>query len=315
MSAQTITKLSEKVEKIAPVATKAISNHQKFLKSFLRQEKENNQDLRDLLDTLSTQQPSDSVSGTASVGEDVQPLLNTISQQKVAIEQLTDKIEELQEENNLAVKFLKKLDKNVILAALGGGAAAATIPSMMPGEGGKVIEYLTGDVTSPGYRSDHAGGNYHDHIAFESRSARDQAANWLRSKGWHIGSMNDGKHADGSYHYSNQAFDIPFYPNQRIKGVTDDRTGETKLSSMLRADLAAGGFSGSGIKPAVATKPQTTPAQALKSTSSGQKVAVVQQPTSDGVNRTGGSEGVPTPPTSSSKSTNFLSVMQFHNIQ
>ncbi len=108
--------------------------------------------------------------------------------------------------------------------------------------GGTVIEYITGDKSHPAYASDHGGGNYHDHLAFKSRAERDAAIKHLESKGWFVGSKNDGRHASGSYHYSNQAFDIPFYPNQSRKGVTDNQTGETRLSSMLRADLAAGGF-------------------------------------------------------------------------
>lgn len=132
-----------------------------------------------------------------------------------------------------------------------------------PGQGGKVVEYLTGDKTSSGYRADHDGGNYHDHIAFDSKETRDAAAEWLKKKGWKIGSMNDGRHADGSYHYSDQAFDIPFYPNQRIKGVTDDDAGETKLSSALRKDLAEGGFTGSGISPVPGANPPENPQQPL----------------------------------------------------
>ena len=137
----------------------------------------------------------------------------------------------------------------------GGGPGAAP----PPGSGGKVIEYITGDKSSRNYRADHGGGNYHDHIAFDSKGTRDAAAAWLRKKGWKIGSMNDGRHADGSYHYSDKAFDIPFYPNQRIKGVTDDGKGETKLSTMLRTDLARGGFSGSGIAALPGAPPPTSP--------------------------------------------------------
>jgi len=115
---------------------------------------------------------------------------------------------------------------------------------------GKVIEYITGDKSSPKYRADHGGGNYHDHIAFDSRATRDAAAGWLKKKGWTVGSMNDGKHADNSYHYKDMAFDIPFYPNQGRKGVPDNQAGETSLSSMLRRDLAAGGFTGQSISGA-----------------------------------------------------------------
>jgi len=111
-------------------------------------------------------------------------------------------------------------------------------------KGGKIIEYLTGDRTHKRYRADHAAGNYHDHVAFDSKQTRDAAIKWLRGKGWVVGSINTGKHTEGSYHYSDQAFDIPFYPNQSKKGVTDDAKGETILSSRLRTDLISGGFTG-----------------------------------------------------------------------
>ena len=114
--------------------------------------------------------------------------------------------------------------------------------------GGGIVEYITGDRSHSGYRTDHGGGNYHDHIAFDSKETRDAAVSWLQSRGWVIGSMNDGKHANTSYHYTDQAFDIPFYPNQSNKGFTDDAKGETGLSSLLRKDLAEGGFLGAGVK-------------------------------------------------------------------
>jgi hypothetical protein len=122
-------------------------------------------------------------------------------------------------------------------------------------KGGKIIEYLTGDRTHKRYRADHAAGNYHDHVAFDSKQTRDAAIKWLRGKGWVVGSINTGKHAEGSYHYSNQAFDIPFYPNQSKKGVTDDAKGETILSSRLRTDLISGGFTGPQLGGS-STKPQ-----------------------------------------------------------
>ena len=114
--------------------------------------------------------------------------------------------------------------------------------------GGGIVEYITGDRSHSGYRTDHGGGNYHDHVAFDSKETRDAAVSWLQSRGWVIGSMNDGKHASTSYHYTDQAFDIPFYPNQSNKGFTDDAKGETGLSSLLRKDLAEGGFLGAGVK-------------------------------------------------------------------
>jgi len=150
------------------------------------------------------------------------------------------------------------------------------------GKGGKIVEYLTGDRTHKRYRADHAAGNYHDHVAFDSQKTRDAAMAFLRGKGWTIGSINTGRHADGSYHYSNQAFDIPFYPNQSKKGVTDDAKGETKLSSRLRSDLISGGFGGpqlggsSTSSPAPATTQSIpTPAQ-ISSTGTPQNPQISQ---------------------------------------
>jgi muramidase (phage lysozyme) len=128
-------------------------------------------------------------------------------------------------------------------------SSLSSAPTQQPlnpvsGKGGKIIEYLTGDRKHKRYRADHAAGNYHDHVAFDSKETRDAAIKWLRSKGWVVGSINTGRHSEGSFHYSNQAFDIPFYPNQSKKGVTDDAKGESILSSRFRADLIAGGFNG-----------------------------------------------------------------------
>jgi hypothetical protein len=124
--------------------------------------------------------------------------------------------------------------------------ASTTTSTSETSRGGKVIEYITGDRTHKRYAADHGGNNYHDHVAFDSQATRDAAIKWMRSRGWTIGSINTGRHANQSYHYSNQAFDIPFYDggNYRKKGVTDDAKGETKFSSMVRADLNSGGFGG-----------------------------------------------------------------------
>ena len=125
-----------------------------------------------------------------------------------------------------------------------GGLKIQPPPPVPKGKSGllKIIEYLTGDRSSAAYRSDHAGQNYHDHLAFDSKESRNYAIQFLRGRGWTIGSMNDGKHAKNSYHYVDQAFDIPFYPNQANKGFTDDEKGETALSGALRRDLLEGGF-------------------------------------------------------------------------
>jgi hypothetical protein len=157
------------------------------------------------------------------------------------------------------------------------GTATASGPTKSIIGPGKVIEYITGDRTSPRYSADHGGKNYHDHIAFDSRETRDAAMRFLTGKGWAIGSVETGRHARGSYHYSHQAFDIPFYPNQSKKGVSDNAKGETSLSSKLRADLIAGGFSGpqlgGGGGVSVASVPSTP--SPLPSTARSPQVTVV----------------------------------------
>jgi hypothetical protein len=167
------------------------------------------------------------------------------------------------------------------------GPAPAMTSKPSSSKGGKVIQYITGDRTHKRYAADHAGKNYHDHVAFDSQATRDAAMKWLRGRGWVVGSINTGGHAEGSYHYSNQAFDIPFYSgNNTKKGVTDDAKGETKLSSMLRADLIAGGFGGpqlggSSIAPPAQVSPTIQPGQNVPSVAQnkkGQQIIIADNP-------------------------------------
>ena len=119
------------------------------------------------------------------------------------------------------------------LSALDPGTAAqvaavtALLPKAIPGAGGRemapvqrmsagggeggfdVIEYLTGDPSHGRYRADHGGSNYHEHLAFSTKEQRDAAMQKLKAAGIQIGSVNDGKHAPGSYHYKDLAFDVP----------------------------------------------------------------------------------------------------------
>lgn len=111
--------------------------------------------------------------------------------------------------------------------------------------GGKIIEYLTGDRSSPGYRADHGGNNYHEHLAFATTQDRDRAMAALKANGIKIGSVNDGKHAKGSYHYKNLAFDVPAAQVPPGK--------EQALSAKVRAILSKAGFSGKGIRAATPT--------------------------------------------------------------
>jgi len=118
-------------------------------------------------------------------------------------------------------------------AAGGGGAGASKPPT------GQIIEYLTGDRSSANYRADHGGGNYHDHLAFGSTAQRNAAMKALRAAGIRIGSVNDGRHAKNSYHYSDQAFDVP--------GGQVPVGQEAGLSALVRKVLSGAGFVGKGI--------------------------------------------------------------------
>jgi hypothetical protein len=85
------------------------------------------------------------------------------------------------------------------------------------GVGGSVAEYITGDPNTPFGRFDRAGhgtpGNYHDHLAFKDRNTAVRAYNFFKSKGIQVtefkGFDSVGGHANGSYHYSGLAFDVP----------------------------------------------------------------------------------------------------------
>lgn len=127
-------------------------------------------------------------------------------------------------------------DSSVPRQAASGTLATAQPDSSIGGQAGRVVEYLTGDKTHPRYDPSHGGGNYHEHLAFASKDQRDQAAAYLKSNGIQIGSMNDGRHAPGSYHYSDQAFDVP--ASQVPVGQ------EGALSARVRQLLRAGGFGG-----------------------------------------------------------------------
>jgi hypothetical protein len=124
------------------------------------------------------------------------------------------------------------------------------------------IEYVTGDRTHSRYRADHGGSNYHDHLAFKDEKTRKAAQDYLKKQGWEIGSTTGGKHAERSYHYSGQAFDVPMYrPSGKgvQHGFSDDRAGEEAMSRRIRADLAKGGFGGNALGGGSSAKPAPSP--------------------------------------------------------
>ena len=134
--------------------------------------------------------------------------------------------------------------------APGGGAMGpAVTPRTLMGVPG-VIEYLTGDRSSPGYRADHGGSNYHEHIAFASRQIRDNVIAMLRKSGIVIGSTDGGRHAPNSYHYSGQAVDIP--------GAQVPVGQEDALARRVRSLIA--GYLGGAAPAAIPAGPQASAA-------------------------------------------------------
>jgi hypothetical protein len=102
-------------------------------------------------------------------------------------------------------------------SALLGVTATAAGPAPV-GSRFKPTQYITGDPNSPNYRSDHAGGNYHDHLSFATREEAKSAYQALRAAGIIVtelkgmGAGVTGAHSGpGSAHHSGLAFDVPGY--------------------------------------------------------------------------------------------------------
>jgi hypothetical protein len=71
----------------------------------------------------------------------------------------------------------------------------------------RVTEYLTGDTNHGAYRTDHGGGNYHEHIAFATKAERDSAIRKLNAAGIQVGSVD--RPGDPGNHGKGLAIDVP----------------------------------------------------------------------------------------------------------
>jgi hypothetical protein len=130
------------------------------------------------------------------------------------------------------------------------------------GTKGKIVEYLTGDPTSPniaGKAYDRAGhgtpDNYHDHVAFSDRQTAIDAYKFFKSKGVKVtefkGFDSVGGHATGSYHYSGLAFDIPGHQWGGSGPVGEkDYAGSRKVRALLNEFFGGSIPVGSGPPPA-----------------------------------------------------------------
>lgn len=126
-----------------------------------------------------------------------------------------------------AIEALSPQEKTSV-ASSGGGLSAGAASNAAG-----VLEYLTGDPSHAGFRDDHGGDNYHEHLAFDTPERARAAAALLNQHGiitTELKGVNRvGGHSPNSYHYSGQAFDVP--------GAQVPRGQEQGLSEKVRALL------------------------------------------------------------------------------
>jgi len=152
-----------------------------------------------------------------------------------------------------------------VQSASGGGL----IPAM---QGGGVVEHLHGEPGRSGYREDHGTESQaHDHYAFSSESLRKKVQQALAAgegpsgRKYQVGSTTGGKHANTSYHYSGQAFDIPWSQfGSGAIGKKDFQQSRT-LDKDVRALVAKFGGSGGGGQTQVDPQESVTGTSSRKS--------------------------------------------------
>ena len=95
-------------------------------------------------------------------------------------------------------------------------AQMATSPAsneLPAGQFSSPVEYLTGDTSHVGFRDDHGGSNYHEHLAYSTPELAKTAAALLNQHGIQTTELKGvntvGGHSPNSYHYVGQAFDVP----------------------------------------------------------------------------------------------------------
>jgi hypothetical protein len=122
------------------------------------------------------------------------------------------------------------------------------------------LEYYTGDPNAPGYREDHAGEKlYHDHLAFRDRDTTLKVKRALEENGIQVRGFGDrGGHAENSYHYTDQAIDIPG-AQWGGSGPIGEReyAGSKRVREIVRSVL--GGKGGGGGGGGVYAPPEVSP--------------------------------------------------------
>ncbi|WJZ48266.1 endolysin [Synechococcus phage DSL-LC02] len=141
MSVQTVQALTKKVESLTPVVRNSIVKNQKLSKQFLKQEKDNNQDLFDLLSlskNIIKQKSQDGGESSSKLIPIIQNLQGENENKDQIINQLVQINAKLKEENDQAGKILKNVDPSALrtaLAAAGFGAVLGLPPVLSPDSG------------------------------------------------------------------------------------------------------------------------------------------------------------------------------------
>jgi tape measure domain-containing protein len=121
------------------------------------------------------------------------------------------------------------------------------------GASGRIIQHFHGDPARPGYDPKGHGSptNAHDHYAFDTEKTTRMVMSALRQLGYTVTEFGvKSGHTNGSLHYSNQAFDVPWA--QFGSGPIGQR--DFKRSRKLRADIERIlGMSGGGTAPTTTT--------------------------------------------------------------
>jgi lambda family phage tail tape measure protein len=147
--------------------------------------------------------------------------------------------EKLAQANDEVAKAAQAIASAQRMAAVTGGAGGgrAGLPAGMTG-------YITGDPSSPYYKADHGGANYHEHAAFADRATAEAAYKILTNAGIRVteflGRGQVGRHTPGSAHYSGLAFDVP--ASQVPVGQ------EPALTARVKRLLGIGGTGGGALQ-------------------------------------------------------------------
>jgi len=143
-------------------------------------------------------------------------------------------IEARRQEARLKAQLDVQRAQSSVAGGAGGGGGAG---SGGKGLGAGIAQYITGDPSSPFYRADHGGGNYHEHLTFVSRQAAEEAYKKLTSAGIQVtefkGMSRVGRHTPGSAHYEGLAFDVP--------GAQVPVGRERELTARVQSTLGIGG--------------------------------------------------------------------------